>query len=512
MPYNWGMELPVEQCYPAVVARDRRFDGRFFTGVTSTGVYCRPICPATTPRIENVRFYPSAAAAQAAGFRPCRRCLPEHSAGTPAWSEVPEPVSRALHLIGEGALDEGGVAALAARVGIGDRQLRRLFDAHFGAGPLAVAKARRLHFAKRLLDETNLPVTQIAFAAGYGSLRAFNHDFRSTFRRPPTGVRRVRRAHTTANPVGTAKPAANPAGAANPGGAPLTLRLAYRPPLHWKALEAFLAGRATRGVEVVEPGCYRRTIESDGASGVLELRHVLDQPYLSLSVSLPSTSGLIAIVERARRIADLGADPLAIATTLERDSILRPLVRRNPGLRVPGAWDGFELTVRAILGQQVSVAAATTMAGRLVETFGKPLESDHGPGLTHVFPAAQTLADADVASIGLPSVKAEAIRSVARAVAGGELRFQAPAGLNDLVERLVALPGIGPWTAHYVAMRACGEPDAFPAGDLALRKAAGDGGELMRESDLRRRAEAWRPWRSYAAMHLWRSFSEGSGG
>lgn len=471
------MTLEPDRCYRALLSRDRRFDGHFFTGVTTTGVYCRPVCPAPTPKRGNVRFFPSAAAAQAAGFRPCLRCKPEHSAGTPAWPAVPEPVSRALALIAEGALDDDSVEALAARVGVGARQLRRLFDLHVGAPPLSVARARRVHFAKRMLDETDRPVTEIAFAAGYGSVRSFNHDFAATFKRAPSEVRR------------TGRP--GPAGS-------ITMRLAYRPPLDWASMISFLAARAIRGVEVVAAGAYRRTILSDDAPGSIELRFVPRESFLELSVTTPSPARLLSIVDRARRVADLGADPMTIVAVLSADDLLAPLVAARPGLRVPGAWDGFELAVRAIVGQQISVAGATTIAGRLVEMFGKPVETDLGDGLTHLFPSPAMLADAEVEAAGLRGAQASAIRALARAVEGGSVHLDAGSGLT---ERLTALPGIGPWTAAYVAMRVGGDPDAFPASDLGLRKAMGG----MHARDAAARAEAWSPWRSYAAMHLWRS-------
>ncbi|HVL91613.1 MAG TPA: AlkA N-terminal domain-containing protein [Actinomycetota bacterium] len=477
------MDLDGDRCYRALLSRDRRFDGRFFTGVLTTGVYCRPVCPAPTPKQRNVRFYPSAAAAEAAGFRPCLRCKPEHSAGIPAWPAVPEPVSRALSLIAGGALDDGGVDGLARLAGVGARQLRRLFESHVGASPLAVGRARRVHFAKRMLDETDRPVGEIAFAAGYGSIRSFNHDFALTFKRPPSQVRR--------------------SGRRGPAGA-ITMRLAYRPPLDWESLIGFLATRATRGVEAATADAYRRTILADGAPGSIEIRHAPGEPYLLLTVTTASPARLLSVVERARRIADLGADPMRIDEVLAADDALRHLVNARPGLRVPGAWDGFEVAVRAIVGQQVSVAGATTVASRLVDLFGKPVETDLGEGLTHLFPSPATLANAEVEAAGLRGAQARAIRALARAVDDGRVRIDSSDGL---IGTLTALPGIGEWTAHYVAMRAGGDPDAFPAADLGLRKAFGQGSAVSARA-LAAAAERWRPWRSYAAMHLWRSLSD----
>lgn len=480
------MHLDAEQCYQAIISRDRRFDGRFFTGVVTTGVYCRPVCPVRPPKRENMRFFACAAAAQDAGFRPCLRCRPERSAGTPAWPDVPEVVSRAMQLISDGALDSSDVDAVAGRVGVGGRQLRRLFENHLGASPLSIAKARRVHFARKLLDETDLPISQIAFAAGFQSIRQFNHDIRATWARTPTELRRLRGRHLA------------------PDGAGLVVRLPFRPPLDWEAMAAFLGARAIRGVEEVSGGCYRRTVEIGGAAGTIELCPAPSgEAHLLLRVRLPSTEGLIGVVERARRIFDLGADPLTITGRLGADPLLAGAVRARPGLRVPGAWDGFEVAVRAVLGQQISVRAATALAGRLVSTYGKPFEGLDSPALTHLFPSPETLSDADLTQIGATRAQAGAIRAVARAVASGDLTLDPSLGLGEFSERMCALPGVGPWTAHYVAMR-LGEPDAFPSSDLGLRRAAAsDGEDAPPARELARRAEAWRPWRSYAAVYLW---------
>ena len=478
-------DLDATRCYRAILSRDRRFDGRFFVGVRTTGIYCRPICPARTPKQENIQFFPCAAAAEAAGFRPCLRCRPESSPGTPAWLGSSAVVSRALKLIGEGALDDGDVDALAGRLGIGARQLRRLFGTHLGASPLAVAIARRVHFARRLLDETELPVAQVALAAGFTSIRQFNHALRSTFARSPRELRRGRSARRPTQAEGA-----------------LTVRLPYRPPLEWDAMLAFLAPRATPGVECVTDGAYRRTIEVGGAAGVVEVRAAAREPHLDLTIWLPAYDGLRQIVERARRTFDLGADPLQIARQLRRSAALAPRLESLPGIRVAGAWDPFELAVRAILGQQVTVKGATTLAGRLVERFGRPLVTGM-TGLTHLFPRAETLADADLAPIGLPVARARTIRTLARSIAHGELTLDASLGLEDFVTRLCAIPGLGPWTAHYIAMRALGEPDAFPASDLGLRRAVAASDRPASSADLATLAETWRPWRSYAAFLLW---------
>ena len=479
------LELDPVRCYQAVLSHDRRFDGRFFSGVVTTGVYCRPICPVSPPKFENIRWFRHAAAAEAAGFRPCMRCRPETAPGTPAWLGTSAVVSRALRLIAEGALDEGGVDDLAARLGIGGRQLRRLFAEHVGASPGEVARVRRVHFARALIDETSMPLTSVAYSAGFRSVRAFNHAVRTTFRRPPS----VLRAKAKGRPSATSDGA-------------LEVRLAYRPPLDWPALLGFLALRATPGVEVVDGESYRRTMAVGGEPAVVEVRADPDAPVLRMRVWLERYEALMRLVERARRVFDLSADPLQITTELARDAALAGRIAARPGLRIPGAWDGFELTVRAILGQQVTVGGATTLAGRLVERFGTPIETSVG-GLTHLFPAADALADAEVETIGLPRARATTIRALAAAVADGTLVLDGSGDVSETIERLRTIPGIGPWTADYVAMRALGEPDAFPSGDLGLRRALGNGAGPIAATALARIAERWRPWRSYAAMHLW---------
>lgn len=353
------MMLDPRACYRALKTRDARFDGRFFTAVRSTGVYCRPVCPAPTPRQENCIFVPCAAAAQEAGFRPCLRCRPETSPGTPAWLGTSATVSRALRLISEGALDEGSLDELAARLGVGDRHLRRLFVKHLGASPLAVAQTRRILFAKKLIDETRLPMTEVGFAAGFSSIRRFNDAIRATYKRTPSDLRRaVGRQRTTGAVSG------------------LTLKLAFRPPFDWGSMASFLAGRATPGVESVGADFYRRTIDIDGTHGIVEVRPAPGTHHLIAQIRLASPAVLILVTERLRRIFDLGADPDQISTHLRADTRLAACVRAQPGVRIPGAWDGFELAVRAILGQQVSVKAATTLAGRIAAAHGTPLQID----------------------------------------------------------------------------------------------------------------------------------------
>ncbi len=517
-----GMELDAARCYRALLARDARFDGRFFTAVRTTGIYCRPICPAPTPKAVNVTFFACAAAAEAAGFRACLRCRPQAAPGTPAWLGSAAVVSRALRLIGADALDDDDVEALAARVGLGGRQLRRLFAEHLGASPAQVARARRVHFARALVDDTDLPMAEVAFAAGFRSIRQFNHAMLMHFRESPRRLRarRLKRdaaasraagqrglAHATRGPVvapGRTQVELQPE-VATPG---LVVRLSYRPPFDWTGLLRFLARRATPGVEVVERDVYRRTIGTPEAHGEIEVRHVPAERHLAMEIRLADHEDLIQVIERARRLFDLAADPLRIVGQLRRRPELRAAVDARSGVRVPGAWDGFELAVRAVLGQQVTVAGATTLAGRLAATFGTPVTTASA-GLTQLFPPPDVLADADLGGIGIPRARAATIRALAAAVVDGTLRLDTALDLDDAIARLVAIPGIGEWTAHYIAMRALGEADAFPASDLGLRRALGNGAGPLAARDVQRMAEAWRPWRAYAAMHLWATLEEG---
>jgi AraC family transcriptional regulator of adaptative response / DNA-3-methyladenine glycosylase II len=475
------MTLDPDICYRAVKSRDRRFDGRFFTGVKSTGIYCRPVCPAVTPRRKNVTFYSCAAAAEKAGFRPCMRCRPETSPGTPAWLGTSATVSRALRYIGEGCLDNGSVDDLALRLGMGSRHLTRLFEEHLGTTPVAVAQTRRVHFARNLIEETDLSMARIALAAGFGSVKRFNVLVKQVFGATPSQLRK--RVRTDATAKGT-----------------LVYRLAYRPPYNWPQLISFLKGRAIPGVEEVSPETYRRTLVMNGDIGILEVKLDQGRDALLLKLSLPDLDGVIGLVARVRRMFDCGADPDVIGSHLASDPLMARLVKRRPGLRLPSAWDPFEMAVRAILGQQVSVAAATTLAGRLVERLGTPLSSPSGR-LTHLFPAPAEVTEGNLENLGLTGKRLETVKTFAAAVASGRLVLDAPLGVEDFVARMTELPGIGPWTAHYVAMRALGEPDGFPASDLGLKHA-------MPGVDLDARAEAWRPWRSYAALHLWSGLND----
>lgn len=478
-----GMELDYSICDQARLSRDPRFDGRFFIAVTSTGIYCRPVCPVRSPKRSNIRYYPTAAAAAEAGFRPCLRCRPEAAPGTPAWLGTSATVNRGLRLIAEGALDDGDVEALAARLGVGSRHLHRLFVHHLGASPIAVAQTRRLHFAKKLLDETDLPMTQVALSAGFGSVRRFNDSIRKAYRRTPSQLRRLRQSTAVSE------------------GGQYTFRLAYRPPYEWNALLDFLAARAIPGVEAVVDGRYRRGIVLDKRHGIIEVSHAAPAHALNLCIRFSEPSALLRIVARVRRMFDLEADPALIARHFRRDALLGPSMRRRAGLRIPGAWDGFELAVRAILGQQVTVAGASKRAGVLAQQHGEPLALADGD-LTRLFPAPATLAP--IEPDGIPAVRARAIQALAQAVASGDLRLEPDAAPEQLLQRLKAIPGIGDWTAQYIAMRALGEPDALPAADLVLLRNAGNG-KALKPKQLLDRAEAWRPWRAYAAMHLWQA-------
>lgn len=477
-------------CEQARLSRDARFDGLFFTAVASTGIYCRPVCPAPAPKRENVRYYPNAAAAEAAGFRPCLRCRPELSPGDGAWRRGDATVARALKLIDEGVLAEQPLATLADRVGIGERQLRRLFVDRLGAAPSGVHGTRRLLFAKQLLTETTLPITEIALASGFGSLRRFNATFLDAYRMAPRELRR--RPTTTID-------------------SRLTLRLGYRPPYDFAAMLAFLRGRALPGVERVDDDSYARAISMPGTPTAGWLRVSAwpgDEHALKLELHGIASAHLLGIVNRLRRMFDLDADPQAISMALYSSPRLRPLLDAHPGLRLPSGWDGFEIAVRAVLGQQVSVAAARTLATRLAQRCGEALPpSIAAPGLEHLFPTPHALADADLASIGLTRARADTVRTVARAMIDGRVDFRSERTLDEFTARWVSLPGIGPWTAHYIAMRGLGHPDAFPTDDLVLRRVASEDGSTLGSKALAACAEAWRPWRAYAVIHLWREAS-----
>jgi AraC family transcriptional regulator of adaptative response / DNA-3-methyladenine glycosylase II len=480
------MGLDPATCYRALRSRDARFDGRFFVAVSSTRIYCRPVCTVKPPRRENCRFYPSAAAAESAGYRPCLRCRPELAPGNASVDATTRVAQAAASLIEDRALDAEGLEAVAARLGITDRHLRRAFGAEFGVSPVEYAQTQRLLLAKRLLTDTVLPVTEIAFASGFGSLRRFNALFKQRYRLQPLQLRRHMRAQ--------AAPAADA----------LHFELAFRPPYDWPALAAFLGARAIAGVEALEQGVYRRTAraELDGKAhlGWIEAGLSPKKPALRVAVSASLARVLPPVLSRVKALMDLSCNPVEVARTLGG------LAQRRPGVRVPGAFDGFEVAVRAILGQQVSVAGARTVAGRFAAALGEPLETPFS-SLTTVFPDAARVADAPagrLARLGMPGARARSILALARAVADGALVLMPNADVEATLERLRALPGVGEWTAQYIAMRALAWPDAFPHTDLGVMKAIGT-------KDAKRvlaAAEAWRPWRAYAVMHLWNSLAK----
>ncbi|MBH1938422.1 helix-turn-helix domain-containing protein [Streptomyces sp. AV19] len=468
--------------YEAVSSRDARFDGTFFFAVATTGIYCRPSCPAVTPKRRNVRFYPSAAAAQGAGFRACRRCRPDAVPGSAEWNIRADLVGRAMRLIGDGVVDREGVQGLADRLGYSTRQVHRQLTEELGAGPVALARAQRAHTARVLLQTTDLPVTETAFAAGFASVRQFNDTIRAVYAQTPTALRGAPRA----------------TGGSAPSGVPL--RLAHRGPYAAREVFDFLGRRAIEGVEEMTgvPGArtYRRTLRLPYGTGIAEVQepHRADAGWLACRLHLTDLRDLAAAVQRVRRLFDLDADPDAVAERLGADPALRPLVAARPGLRSPGAADADELAVRAVLGQQVSVAAAGRLGARLVAAHGTPLAAPDGT-LTHLFPEPAALADAEFD--GMPEARRDTLRTVAGALADGTVRLDPGADRDATEQRLLALRGVGPWTAGYIRMRALGDPDVFLPGDAGARRALTALGAEPEDAD------AWRPWRSYALHHLW---------
>jgi AraC family transcriptional regulator of adaptative response / DNA-3-methyladenine glycosylase II len=480
------MDLDPAASFRAFATRDIRLDGRLFAGVTTTGIYCRPVCPARTPRPENVRFFGSAAAAQHAGFRPCLRCRPETAPELGAWNGTANTVSRALALIDLGALDSGGLQDLTRRLGVGERHLRRLFQEHLGASPVAVAQTRRLLMARRLVLETGLAMSEVALASGFGSIRRFNEAFQAACGHPPSSLRR--------------RPAAE-AGLADG----VTLRLAYRPPYDWSRMLDFFAQRQVAGVERIDGQAYVRTLAVAGVAGVVRVEPGRGDS-LSASLWFPDLRVLPRVLAQVRRVFDLALDPEPVLAHLGKDPDLGPLLAQRPSLRAPGAWDGFEVAVRAILGQQVSVVAARGLAGRLAEHHGVRLDFEPARrfGLDRLFPGPERLAGLDPESLPMPRARGRALAAIARMTLEDGQLFGPGQDLESAVRRLTALPGVGAWTAQYIAMRALREPDAFPHSDLALLRAAADPeGRRPTPESLLARAEAWRPWRAYAAAHLW---------
>jgi AraC family transcriptional regulator of adaptative response / DNA-3-methyladenine glycosylase II len=479
------MMLDWQVCSRARLSRDSRFDGKFFIGVLSTRIYCRPICPVPTVKEKNVRYFPTAAAAAETGFRPCLRCRPECSPGTPAWFGTSNTVSRALRLIEESGLEEdGGMEGIAERLGVSSRHLRRLFIQHLGASPSAVAKTSRLHFAKKLIDETSLSMTDVAFASGFGCVRRFNAVIRKTYNRTPTQIRRLMQKKIIQQE------------------GHYLFQLRFRPPYHWKGMLAFLAAHATPGVEAVDLRGYRRSISLNGCYGYFEVSLDEERNALAARVQIPDPRTLYLIVERIRSMFDLSADWAAIAQSLGTDPELSSRIGAEPGLRIPGCWDGFELTTRAILGQQISVQDANALAGKIAKTFGQRISG--ADNLTHLFPTPEILADAKLAGLGLTNKQAETIRALACAVCNGQISFERIVDSDVFLAQLCEILGIDRRTAQYVAMRALGEPDAVPTGDLDLLRSLG----LKTSDELEKRAEAWRPWRSYASMYLWSTATE----
>jgi AraC family transcriptional regulator of adaptative response / DNA-3-methyladenine glycosylase II len=473
------MNLDLRVCSRARLARDARFDGKFFIGVLSTRIYCRPICRARTSQEKNVRYFLTAAAAAEAGFRPCLRCRPECSPGTPAWAGTQNTVSRALRLISETGLEDGGVEALAEHLGIGSRHLRRLFLRHLGATPSAVAQTRRLHFAKKLIDETVLPMTQIAFAAGFGSVRRFNAAMRNVYHRTPTQIRSLAQ-----------KMFLQPENH-------YLFHLNFRPPYDWKRMLEFLAVHATPGVEVADGEYFRRAISLNEHPGYFEVSLDASRNALKVRVQIAEPRLLFFIIERIRAMFDLDADWPTIARTLGADPSLAEHISSHPGLRVPGCWNGFEFATLAILEHQIGTERAIALAGRMVRAFGQP--SCHVNGLTHLFPTPEALADANFESVRVPRPQADAIRALARGVRHGQISFEKVVDSNAFLTKLSELSGIAESISQWVAMRALREPDAFPSGDRGFARTLG----LASSSKLEQRSQAWRPWRAYAAMYLW---------
>jgi AraC family transcriptional regulator of adaptative response / DNA-3-methyladenine glycosylase II len=478
------MNLDPLVCYRAVLARDARYDGRFFTCVRTTRIYCRSICPARPPKLENCLFLPSAAAAQEGGFRPCLRCRPESSPDVDTWRGTAATVSRALKLIETGALDDSDVGSLADRLGIGERQLRRLFRQHVGAAPVTVAQTHRVLLAKKLIHQTDLSMIEVALASGFGSVRRFNEVFQRLYHRPPRELR-------------------NRAGSSAPG-TEIKLLLPYRPPYDWAAMLQFLRARAVVGLEIITDDAYSRVIELDDVAGSITVAHAPEHCALRVVVRFSRLGSLPAIIARVRRMFDLSADPGSIVCALSADPVLSPIVSARPGLRLPGAWNGFEIAVRAVLGQQITLKAATGLAARVVSHLGTQVtDSAAVPGLTHAFPRPERFSAGALAGMGIPKARALAIAEMAAAARSDARLFDPCRDLAEAVARLRNFAGVGEWTAQYIAMRALGESDAFLTGDVALQRKFALYGPRFSAAQLLAHAERWRPWRAYVVLHLW---------
>lgn len=518
--------LDHERCYRAVASRDGRFDGAFYTAVRTTGIYCRPSCPAITPKRGNVTFFRTAAAAQRDGFRACRRCRPDAVPGSAEWNVRGDVVARSMRLVADGAVERIGVAGVAAAVGYSERHLNRLVTEELGAGLLAIARTQRAHTARILLETTDLPASEVAWAAGFGSIRSFNDTIGAVYGESPTSLRARRKRGTSPRPRsgsagirGTGGKPPRPAerghtrGSTSPSGepprgpgsaaeAPIRVRLATRQPFDAAPLLAFLGDRAVVGLEAYDGTTYRRTLALPHGHATVACRATVGG--LLAEFRLADLRDLAPGVARVRRLFDLDADPVAVADVLGADPILGRLVAARPGLRIAGTTDPHEIVVRAIVGQQVSVAGAATVVGRLVAAHGEPLGLDD-PSLTHVFPSVGRLAGADPAGLSMPRARGAALVGVCRALADGALVLDAGVDRSGLVADLQSLPGIGPWTAAYIAMRGLGDPDVMLAGDLGVRHAMVALGADDRSREVERTAHAWRPWRSYAVAHLWAS-------
>ncbi len=475
-----------DHCYRAVQSKDSRFDGWFVTAVKTTGIYCRPSCPVRLPLARNVCFYPSSAAAQRAGFRACKRCRPDASPGSPEWNGRGDAVARAMRLITDGAVDREGVTGLAARLGYTTRQLERMLQAEVGAGPLALARAQRVQTARVLIETTDMPFSDIAFAAGFASIRQFNDTLRAACDMTPTALR-----HKTIH--------RDRHGSA-PGGQALSLRLPVRRPFAYEGVFGHLAAGAVPGCEEVRDGAYRRTLRLPSGYGVVSLTPQPD--HVRCTLVLEQVRDLSTAIARCRRLLDLDADPEAVIDVLGADADLRDVVAKAPGQRIPRTVDEEELTVRAVLGQQVSTKAARTHAARLVSAYGSPVTDPHG-GLAHTFPSVAQLADIDPAHLAMPAARRRSLTGLIAALATGELTVNPGCDWEVARQQLLALPGIGPWTAEIVAMRGLGDPDAFPASDLGVRLAAEQLGLAAEVRALTAHSARWRPWRSYAVQHLW---------
>jgi AraC family transcriptional regulator of adaptative response / DNA-3-methyladenine glycosylase II len=494
------VQVDTERCLRAVQSKDARFDGWFYTAVLTTGIYCRPSCPANTPKPQNMRFFPSAAAAQLAGFRACKRCRPDASPGSPQWNERADLVARAMRFIADGVVDADGVAGLAARLGYSVRQLERQLRAELGAGPLALARAQRAQTARLLIETTGLPMGDIAFAAGFATIRTFNDTVLEVFALPPTELRR-RSASAPGRQAGVSGQAGGSAGQASGSLGVLPLRLPFRAPMCPDSLFGHLAATAVPGVEEWRDGAYRRTLRLTHGPGIVALRPEPD--HIACQLALTDLRDLAMAISRCRRLLDLDADPVAVGEQLRADEALAPLVDKAPGRRIPRTVDGAEFAIRAVIGQQVSTAAARTHAARLAQRLGEPVQDQAG-GLRRLFPGADVLAAADLdAVLAMPRSRKQTVSALASAIAGGDVDLGAGADWQLARSQLAAVPGLGPWTIETIAMRGLGDPDAFPATDLGVRHGAARLGLPASPAALTRRAEPWRPWRGYAVQYLW---------